>query len=151
MAAESGVVLPEPMLEMLSRSPPVLTTVVATIGEDGGPHTAPFGSLRALSPARLRFGCDRTHQTYENILGDERVAVCILAPPDVAGTIFGRARVVKEAMEGIPTDAVLEIAVERVKDDMLPGATILTGTTYRVVDDLEPFLRAYWHEVVEEA
>lgn len=125
-----------------------MTSVVATTDEDGSPHTAPFGSVRALDARRLRFGCGRNHDTYANLRRDPRVTVCVLAPPDVAVSIWGRARVVKEAMDTLADDAVIEIDVEGVKNDMLPGpVSIESGATYSASGELRELLRAYVEEV----
>lgn len=65
----------------------------------------------------------------------------------MAVTIFGDARLVKNEMNVLAADAVVEIAVMSVKDDMLPGAEILCGATYAVSGDLLAFLRRYREEV----
>ena len=137
---------PEVFAALRAPAPGSLTAIVGTTDADG-PHLAPFGSLQALDGRRLRFGCDRGHATFANLVRDPRVAVFIAAPPDVAVTIFGRAAIGKEAMELIPSDAVVEIEVEAVKDDMLPGAAIETATTYSVAGELTDFLAAYLAEV----
>jgi hypothetical protein len=69
-------------------------TIVATVDPDGRPHTAPFGSVRAVTPRLLRVSSLRFHQTYANLCRDGRVAVAVVAPPDIAVSISGRARVV---------------------------------------------------------
>ena len=42
-------------------------TVVATVDEDGTPRTAPFGSVRAVTPRLLRLISARYHDTYANL------------------------------------------------------------------------------------
>jgi hypothetical protein len=144
------VILPERVLEALGRAPAgELVAVVATTDPDGRPHTAPFGSLRAHSSAALRFGCDRGHATYENLVRDGAVTVCIVLPPDVAVSITGRATVLRQAMATLESDAVIEIAIEDVKDDMLPRSSIATGVTYAVDDEVARFIEQYVAEVVE--
>jgi uncharacterized pyridoxamine 5'-phosphate oxidase family protein len=135
-------------LEVLQQERFGLTSVVATTDEDGRPHTAPFGSVRALDARRLRFGCGRNHGTYANLRRDPRVTVCVLAPPDVAVSISGRARVVKERMDTLADDVVIEIEVEGVKNDMLTGpVSIESGATYSAKGDMVELLRAYVDEV----
>ena len=138
--------LPADAFAALAEAPRGVTCVVATIDPDGRPRTAPFGSFWAPSPQRLRFGCDRGHATFENLARDPRAAVCVIAPPNVAVTVFGRAAVVG-ALESMPTDAVLEIAIEEVKDDLLPQATIETGVTYSVPEEAREYLERYLAEV----
>ena len=106
-------------------------TIVATVDPDAAPHTAPFGSLRAITPGLLRLASNRYHDTYVNLCRDGRVVVALLAPPDVAVSIRGRARVVKERMDFDEHDAAVEIDVEEVKNDMMraPGSTIESAIT----------------------
>src|SRR6266571_2995693 len=77
--------------------------VAATVDADDGPHTAPFGSICYISPRVLRFGCDRKHETYENVRRNGKVVVSLVAPPDVAVSIKGHARVAKERMDLVNT------------------------------------------------
>ena len=57
--------------------------IVATVDPDGAPHTAPFGSLRAVTPCLLRLITWRGHDTYKNLCRDDRVTIAMLAPPDM--------------------------------------------------------------------
>ena len=72
--------------------------IVATTDPDGTPRTAPFGSLRALTPRLLQLCSHHSHDTYVNLCRDERVSVALVSP-DVAASVRGRARVVRERME----------------------------------------------------
>lgn len=123
------------------------SAVVATVDVNGNPHTAPFGSLKATSPGVLRFGCDRRHDTYFNILRNSRVMICLVAPPDIAVSISGRAKVAKERMELVDTDAVIEVEIEDVKSDLIPGTKIETGITYSVDERMKSFIEEYVAEV----
>ncbi len=121
--------------------------VLATVDAEGGPHTAPFGSICYISPRVLRFGCDRKHETYENIRRNGRVVVSLIAPPDVAVSIKGHARVAKERMELVNTDAVIEVEVEDVKDDLIPGSFIVSGILYSAEKHVKEFITKYIDEV----
>jgi hypothetical protein len=105
--------------------------IVATVDPDGTPRTAPFGSLRAVTPKLLRLVSSRYHDTYANLCRDGRVTVALLAPPNIAVSIRGQARVVKEQMDSDEHDAVVEIDVEEVKNDMIrtPGSAIESAIT----------------------
>jgi hypothetical protein len=139
--------LPADVFAVLAETSTGITGVVATVDPGGRPHTAPFGSLWAPSPKRLRFGCDRGHATFENLRRDARVAVCLVTPPDIAVTVFGGGTVVREAMEGLPSDAVVEIQIEEVKNDMFPGTTIETGVTYSFPPNAIEFIERYMTEI----
>jgi hypothetical protein len=92
--------------------------ILATVDPDGAPRTAPFGSLRAVTPRLLRLCSLRHHDTYTNLRRDGRVTVALLSPPDIAVSVRGQARIVKEHMDTDGNFAVLEIDVEEVKNDM---------------------------------
>jgi len=113
--------------------------VVATVDADGAPRTAPFGSLRAVTPRLLRLACNRHHDTYANLCRDGQVCVALLAPPDIAVSIRGRARLVQERMQIGEHLAVLEIDVEEVKNDMMRRGKIESGVGFAPPDELRGF------------
>jgi hypothetical protein len=92
--------LPPDVFEVLHKPDRAINpvTIVATVDADGAPRTAPFGSLRAVTPRLLRLVCNRTHDTYGNMRRDGWASVALLAPPNIAVSTRGRARVVKEEM-----------------------------------------------------
>ena len=113
--------------------------VLATVDTDGAPRTAPFGSLRAINPKLLRLACNQHHDTYANMCRDGRVSVALLAPPDIAVSIRGRARVVKERMDTGEQLAVLEIDVEEVKNDMMRRGEIESEVGFAPPEELRGF------------
>jgi hypothetical protein len=114
-------------------------TVVATVDLDGAPHTAPFGSLRAVTPRLLRLACNRHHDTYANLCRDGQVSVALLAPPNIAVSIRGRARMVKEQMDVGEYLAVFEIDVEEVKNDMMRRGVIDSAVEFTPPEDLRGY------------
>lgn len=98
--------------------------LVATIDPDGAPRTAPFGSVRAVTPRLLQLCSWHNHDTYANLCRDSRVMVTLITPPDVAVSVKGHARVVKEKMDTDEHYAVVEIDVEEVKNDMVRSIQI---------------------------
>lgn len=123
-------------------------TIVATVDPDGVPHTAPFGSMRAVTPRLLRMISLHYHDTYANLCRDGRVMVALVTPPDIAVSIRGRARVVRERMNIDERSAILEIDVEEVKNDMVAGA-IGSGITYFPCDEHQDWFEAALAEVEE--
>ncbi len=113
--------------------------ILATVDEDGSPRTAPFGSLRAVTPNLLRLCCNHHHDTFKNLCRDKRVMVSILAPPDIAIGIRGRARVVKETMKISEQLAVIEIDIEEVKNDMMRRGKIGSEIRFEPPEDLREF------------
>lgn len=120
---------------------------MATVDADGSPRTAAFGSVRPITPHELRFGCNRTHATFTNVLRDGRVMVALFAPPDVAVGIRGTARGLEEALDCWPTDAAIVIEVSKVKNDALPAVPIESGITYSVPPAVGIRIQEYFDEL----
>jgi hypothetical protein len=114
-------------------------TIVATVDSDGSPRTAPFGSLRAITPKLLRFACGNYHDTYSNLCRNGQVCVAVLAPPNIAASIRGHARVVKEQMVAARHLVLVEIDVEEVKNDMMRRGIIESAIGFTPPDDLKGF------------
>ncbi|KPL14867.1 MAG: hypothetical protein AMJ93_17150 [Anaerolineae bacterium SM23_84] len=124
-------------------------SIVATLDPDGTPHTAPFGSLRAVTPRLLRLCSWRGHDTYKNLCRDERVTVAMLAPPNLAVSVRGRARVVREQMKSDEHYAVVDIDVEEVKNDMGRAFVIETALTISLRDEYRHWFEAALGELEE--
>lgn len=114
-------------------------TIVATVDPDGKPRTAPFGSLRAITPRMLRLACGNYLSTYANLCRGGNVSVAVLAAPDIAVSIRGSARVVKEKMDIAQHLVLLEIDIEEVKNDMMRQGTIESSIDFTPPEDLREF------------
>ena len=114
-------------------------TIVATVDSDGRPRTAPFGSLRAVTPRLLRLACANYHDTYVNLCRDGQVSVAVLAPPNIAVSIRGRARIVKGQMDIAKQLVAVEIDIEEVKDDMMRRGIIESALGFAPPEDLKDF------------
>ncbi len=121
--------------------------VVASIDPDGAPRTALFGSLRAVTPRVLRLCTVRGHDTYANLCRDGRVMVSLVSPPDLAVSVRGRAQVVKEWMTHDEHFAILEIDVEKVKNDMAYRVVIESTITISARDQFKPWYDAAMREL----
>jgi hypothetical protein len=114
-------------------------TMVATVDSDGRPRTAPFGSLRAITPQLLRLACGNYHDTYANLCRHGQVSVAVLAPPDIAVSIRGHARVVKAQMDIAKHLVAIEIHIEEVKNDMMRRGIIEGAIRFTPPEDLKGF------------
>ena len=123
--------------------------IVATVDPDGTPHTAPFGSLRAVTPKLLRLVSWRGHNTYNNLCHDARVMVALLAPPNIAISIRGRARVVRERMNADESHAIVEIDVEEAKNDMIRGVVIDKTIMISIIEERKDWFQAVLGEAEE--
>lgn len=122
--------------------------VVATVDPDGAPRAAPFGSLRAVTPTLLRLASWHGHNTYANLCRDNRVTVALLAP-NSAVSVQGRARIVKEQMKADEHYSIVEVDIEKVKNDMVRRITINTAVTISVLDEYQDWFQAVLGELEE--
>jgi len=100
--------------------------IVATVDLDGSPRTAPFGSLRAITPRLLRLFSCHEQDTYANLCRDGRASVALVSP-DVAASVTEWARVVRDQAHHDEQFAILEIDVEEVKNDMAYRIIVESG------------------------
>jgi len=114
--------------------------IVATVDLDGSPRTAPFGSLRAVTPRLLRLCSHHAHDTYLNLCRDGRVSVALVSP-DVSVSVRGHARLVRERMQHDADFAILEIDVQEVKNDMAYRIVIESGIAIHAREPYQP-----WYE-----
>jgi flavin reductase (DIM6/NTAB) family NADH-FMN oxidoreductase RutF len=103
--------------------------IVATVDADGTPRSAPFGSLRAMSPRVLRFSPTHFQTTYTNLCRDGRVLVTMVAAPNIAVSVRGGAHVMRERMGANENRAIAEIDIAEVKNNMVPMLVIENGIT----------------------
>ena len=132
--------LPEEVLEVWRRAHRAISPVaiLATVDPDGTPRTAPFGSLRAVTPRLLRLCSWQGHDTCANLRRDGRVSVCLVSP-GLSVSVRGQARVAREHMEHDEQFTVLEIDIEEVKNDMVYWITIDSAITISARDKYQPW------------
>jgi hypothetical protein len=133
--------LPPDVFEVLNKPNGAINpiAIVATVDPDGMLRTVPFGSLRAITPRLLRLACNQRHDTYANLCGDGWVSVALLASPDIAVSIHGRARLVQDRMAIGEHLAVLEIDVPEVKNDMMRRGVIQSSVGFAPPEDLRGY------------
>lgn len=120
--------------------------VVATVDADGSPRTAPFGSLRAITPRLLRLLSFREHATYTNLCRDGRASVALVSA-GVAVSVAGRARVAREQAHHDEQFAILEIDVDEVKNDMAYRIVVENGIEIVPKERYKPWYDAVMAEL----
>jgi len=143
--------LPQDVLEAWCKPEKAINPVaiVATVDSDGYPRTAPFGSFRVVTPRLLRLISFRHHDTYKNLSRDGRVMVALVSPPDIAVSIRGHARIVREKMHTDERYAVVDIDVEEVKNDMVRTVAIESAITISAWEEFREWFNASLGEVEE--
>jgi hypothetical protein len=120
--------------------------IVATIDIDGAPRTAPFGSLRAITPKVLRLCSLHDHATCENLRRDGRVMLAMISP-GMAVSVRGSARLVRECMEVDENFAIFDIDVEEVKNDMAYRIVVESGISIHAREKFKPWYEAAMAEL----
>lgn len=137
MSRELGGRLPEALFAFLRAEQPEekfrRVLPLTTVDADGTPRHAllsPF-EVTAADPGRLRLLVYATSRTRDNLARGSRASLLIV---DAAFScyVYGRARSL--ALTLTPREQAFELAVERVHEDALPTARILTGITFSGYD-----------------
>lgn len=123
------------------------TVVVATVDDDGWPHTAPYNQVIAVDPHRLRLAINRQDATFRSLRDYGLAMVEVLEEGDIAAGIKGRAHIFREQMECNCNLAVVEIEIEEVKRDNSAYYLVVQGVRTRHRE--EPFL-LYQRKVLAE-
>lgn len=137
MSKPIGSEIPEAAVAWLVGGNPV---AVATVDADGSPYGGILGSCVALDRKTLRFAAFGAGQTVRNVRAHGRIFIETLGDGLVIG-MAGAARVVKDPMDASAYPphhyVMVEVAVERVKDDHPPGIRI-TGMSYDYANSRQP-------------
>ncbi|MBU7018369.1 MAG: DUF447 family protein [Theionarchaea archaeon] len=123
--------------------------IIATVDFHGNPHTAPFGSVRAITSKKLRFITWHGHSTYSNLQNNNSVMVAMVSPPHSAVSVRGKASVIKDRMDTDDKYALIEIEIEEVKNDMVRRIVIETAITVSVKDEYKDWFDASLGEAEE--
>ncbi len=99
----------------------VPTLILATVDEEGWPHTAPMSWIKVKDRRTLSMAIHRDISSLRNIRCSGKVRLVAMGR-GMAISIRGIARIVKEEMESSPFPAaVVEVTVDEIKDDLAVG------------------------------
>lgn len=123
--------------------------IIATVDNHGNPHTAPFGSVRAITPKKLRFITWHGHKTYTNLCSNNSIMIAMVSPPDSAVSVRGKTSVIKDRMDTDNQYALVEVDIEEVKNDMVRRIVIESAITVSVKDEYRDWFNASLGEAEE--
>ncbi|WP_297887052.1 pyridoxamine 5'-phosphate oxidase family protein [Sulfurihydrogenibium sp.] len=137
--------LNENLMKLLNDLTP---SVFATVS-DGKPYLAFVSWLVAKDENTIRVALSKNSKSVENVKVNPEVAISVFGP-EIAATIYGKAQIIKDAIEDIPFPvSVLEVKVENVIDNLFPGATVKgtipfehTGNVQKALELDEKVLKA---------
>lgn len=107
--------------------------VLATTGDDG-PHAIPVSTAQRAGDARIVLALARTRGSLARLRRDPRVALTVVAGPDLAFTAHGRASVAADPLPGAEAVVAVTIAVDAVARHERPTFAIDAGVTWRWTD-----------------
>ena len=108
--------------------------VLATSGA-GGPHAIPVSTALRASDDRIVLALARSRGSLERLRADPRVALTVIAGPDVAFTAHGVAWVVADPLPRAEGVTAVGIRVDAVARHERPTFAIDTGVGWRWTDD----------------
>lgn len=131
--AETMTALPEQLIAVLQKEAFVLLSTVDA--ESGSPSTSAISWVYAASPSKLRFAIDQRSRILTNVRNNPLVNVSFFGAGSVHA-VYGKARVVTEAMDGVPFKlACVDIEVDAVRDAMFYGSRISVTPEYEKTYD----------------
>jgi hypothetical protein len=104
--------------------------VLATHGDT--PHAIPVSSAIRTGERTVHFALAHRRTSLARLRADPRCALTVLAGPDLAFTLHGRAEVVHEDIAGT---AGLRLDVEAIQDHLQPTFTIEAGVAWHWTDE----------------
>lgn len=124
-----GNSLPPEIIELFNKQ---LTTVtLSTISKEGYPHAMPVHLIIAKDSKTIRMALVKVHKTVENIKANGEVFITVLEEGDQALGIRGKAKIVKEPMDGNIAMCIVEVKVEEIKSDTTPTVIVEKGITFK--------------------
>lgn len=139
--AETMTALSEQLYSLLQQETFVILNTIDA--ENGSPVTNAISWIFAAQPTRLRFAVDARSRIIANVKTNPLVSVAVFAGQTLYA-IVGSAKIVSEALEGVPFKlACIDIEIREVRDAMYYGSRIAvrpeTEKTYdkRAADKLD--------------
>jgi len=105
----------------------LINGIWATVDENGYPRTAPITFIRVKSENTLLLGIGAKTRMADNVKRDGKISLCIVEAGDIALSIRGKARIIKEPMDCNKYMAVVSVDIEEVKSDTSPDSKVVRG------------------------
>jgi len=115
------------LMKLFNDHPNRTIAVAGTVGEDGGPNTAPISLICAKDAKTLLIATLRNTTTTANLRRDGRVSLEIIGADDLVMGIQGVMRLIREPMESSEAMALWEMRVDRVKQDTSAAQRVVQG------------------------
>lgn len=121
-------------MDALPEWPAGTVCVLATSGPDG-PHAIPVSTALRAGDRRIVLALAHSRGSLARLRADPRVALTVMAGPDLAFTAHGTASVIADPLPGAEAVAGVAIAVAAVARHERPTFAIEAGVAWRWTDD----------------
>jgi hypothetical protein len=125
MARYLGETVPQDYLEYINNN--LINGILATMDEDGYPRTAPITFIRCKTEKQLLLGIGGMTRMSDNIRRDGKLSLCLVEEGDLALSIRGKGKIIREPMECNKYMVVVSVQVEEVKSDTSPDSKVVRG------------------------
>ncbi|EKQ54383.1 MULTISPECIES: pyridoxamine 5'-phosphate oxidase family protein [unclassified Clostridium] len=141
-----GNELSEEVVELFNKE--LTTVILSTVTDEGFPHAMPVHLMAAPNNKTIKLALMKMHKTTANIKHNARAFISVIESTDIAISIKGSARVVKEPMEGNSAMSIVEFIVEEVKSDTTPKVIVTEGIRSKHrTDKTKDFFRVMFDEL----
>lgn len=138
--------MPSEIVDLFNKQ--ITTVIVSSISKEGYPHALPVHLVTAKDNKTLHLALAKAHKTVENIKLNENVFITVVDGNDTALGIRGKAKVIKEPMDGNIAVCMLEVKVEEIKSDTSPTAAVASGIAIKPRNERsEQFVRVMFSEL----
>ncbi|MBW7473673.1 pyridoxamine 5'-phosphate oxidase family protein [Paenibacillus oenotherae] len=126
--------LSEEVFNQLQKEPFVLLHTIDA--DSGSPTSSAISWIYAPNDSTLRFAIDGRSRLSANMTANAAVSVTVFAPSAVQ-TVYGKAKLVTDALEDVPFKLVcFDIEIEVIRDAMFYGARLSSLPQYEKTYDL---------------
>ena len=128
--------LPRELLDLM-RDMCVFPVVLGTFNKEGDIHLTFITWVYPIDEKTVRLALSSNAASAKNILETNKASLMIFAP-DKALSCYGSAKLVKERIEAVKFPvSVFEMSIERVENNLFPGATITGPIPFVHTGDLK--------------
>ncbi len=113
---------------------PAGTVCVLATSDGGRPHAIPVSTALRAGDDRILLALARSRGSLARLRAEPRVALTVMAGPDLAFTAHGAARVVADPLPGAEAVTGVEIRVDALHRHERPTFAIDSGVAWRWTD-----------------
>lgn len=124
-----------PQLDRLPEWPAKTVAVLSTMNAE--PHAIPVTAPVRCGDHRVLISLVHSRGSLARLRENPRVALTILSEGNCAFTARGRARILQESIEGSPNFVAVEINVDEIDDNRVPGFSVDSGVGLQLGGEAE--------------